>query len=519
MDNRIVIVNANILTLDKNDRCQRAMAIENGRIVAMGREAAQPLIEQGWPQKDLAGKTVLPGFIDTHEHLVLTGSLETAVHLDDARDFDDILQRISERAGQTEKGEWVYGSYLNEQNLVGKAMPTRRDLDRAVPDHPVFLNHATIHMCSMNTRALEIVNPPLDLDGLDMEEGTPTGVVRDPGILTFVHPAMAAITPEIKKVDALLAASKMALTKGITTLHALDGGDLGPGETKLVWSNRHHLPVHIVCYNQSMEIGEVKALGLPRIGGCICSDGAFEAHTAALFEPYADEPDNYGALTYSQETMDAFILAAHREGLQIAVHCESERSIEQVLWAMEKALRAFPREDHRHRIEHLELPTFNQIERMAQAGIMASMQPAFIPAFIGQENMEVYGALLGKARLERVHPYRTILDAGIPISGGSDSPVTPYNPLAGIQAAVNHPNPTQRVSVREAIAMFTETAAWSAFEEKEKGTLEPGKLADLVVLDENPLEIATDRIEDIGVHGVYVEGNWHPSAGGTGGSC
>jgi predicted amidohydrolase YtcJ len=180
---------------------------------------------------------------------------------------------------------------------------------------------------------------------------------------------------------------------------------------------------------------------------------------------------------------------------------------------MEKALRAFPREDHRHRIEHLELPTFNQIQRMAAAGIMASMQPAFIPAFIGQEDMGLYGSLLGKARLQRVHPYRTILDAGIPINGGSDSPVTPYDPLTGIQAAVNHPNPAQRVSVREAIAMFTSAAAWSAFEENEKGTLKPGKLADLVVLEEDPLTVPAERIRDIGIHCVCVEGRWHPAKG------
>jgi predicted amidohydrolase YtcJ len=118
----------------------------------------------------------------------------------------------------------------------------------------------------------------------------------------------------------------------------------GQGIQPLFGATATDLPVHLVCYNQSMEIDEVRHLGLPRIGGCICSDGAFEAHTAALFEPYADEPDNYGALTFTQEVMDRFVLDAHKEGLQIAVHCESERSIEQVLWAMEKALRAFPTE-------------------------------------------------------------------------------------------------------------------------------------------------------------------------------
>jgi predicted amidohydrolase YtcJ len=243
------------------------------------------------------------------------------------------------------------------------------------------------------------------------------------------------------------------------------------------------------------------------VGGCICADGAFEAHTAALFEPYADEPDNYGTLTFSQQTMDEFILEANRAGLQVAVHCESERSIEQVLWAMEKALRDFPRTDHRHRIEHLELPTANQITRMAKAGIMASMQPAFLPAFVGQKSLELYEPLLGKARLRWVHPYRTILDHGIPISGGSDSPVTSYDPLAGIQAAINHPNVEERVTLHEAIEMFTSVAAWSAFEEKEKGTIESGKSADLVVLDNDPFKVGVDSISSIKIEMVFVNGH------------
>ncbi|MBU0464583.1 MAG: amidohydrolase [Proteobacteria bacterium] len=512
MTQKKVIVNANIITMAskiKDLHC-RALAIENGHIAAVGSEARMAnFINQGWPIEDFNGKTVLPGFIDTHEHLMLTGSQETSVHLDKVVSKDEILELMSDRASITPKGDWVNGSFLNEQNIKEKTMPTRDDLDRAIPDHPVFIMHVTCHMCSLNTKALEILNLPLDLEGLDLKGGEPTGLIRDPGILTFVHPAMADIVTADVKLRNLLTAAGMALKKGITTVHALDGGLLGPGDTAVIWQNRHQLPIHVVCYNQSMNIEEVKDLDLPRIGGCICSDGAFEAHTAALFEPYSDEPNNYGTLTYSQEKMDDFILAANREGLQIAIHCESERSIEQVLWAMEKALKTNPRKDHRHRIEHLELPTFNQIKRMAKAGIMASMQPAFIPAFIGQKDMAIYEELLGKTRLERVHPYRTILNAGIPISGGSDSPVTPYDPLKGIQAAVNHPNPLQRVSVFDAIAMFTSTAAWSAFEENEKGTLEKGKFADLVVLENDPFKIPTDQIQDIEIHSVFIKGKRH----------
>lgn len=409
MNGQLVITHGNIITMSSESLRALALAFENGRIVGVGSNAeVQSFINRDWPVLDLGGKTVLPGFIDTHEHMMLTGLMVAAVHLDDVENIDQILEKIAEKAKRTEKNAWIRGSYLNEQNITEERMPTRKDLDRASPNHPVFLLHATCHMCSFNSRALEIINLPLNLEGVDMESGQPTGVVRDPGILTFVHPAMSKFI--------------------------------------------------------------------------------------------------YGELTYSQETMDRFILEANRAGLQIAVHCESERSIEQVLWAMEKALRDFPRTDHRHRIEHLELPTFNQLERMAKAGIMTGMQPAFIPAFIGRENMEMYEALLGRERLRRVHPYRTILDHGIPICGGSDSPVTPYDPLAGIQAAVNHPSADERVTLYEAIEMFTATAAWSAFEEKEKGTIEAGKLADLVILRDDPFAVDAEKISDIKIEQVFVGG-------------
>lgn len=507
MDERRVITNGNIITMVAEGKRAQALAFENTRIVAVGsNEVVRGFIEQGWPVLDLAGKTVLPGFIDTHEHMMLSGLMAAAVHLDDVKNIEQILERIAQKAEQTPKGAWIRGSYLNEQNITEKRMPTRTDLDRVCPDHPVFLLHATCHLCSFNSKALEIIKVPLNLDGVDMKGGKPTGVIRDPGILTFVHPIMSKLTPEEAKIGFLQEAARMALKKGITTLHALDGGDLGPGDTKIIWLNREQLPVRVVCYNQSMVLSEVQQLGLPRVGGCICADGAFEAHTAALFEPYADEPDNYGELTFSQQTMDQFILEANRAGLQIAVHCESDRSIEQVLWAMEKALRDFPRTDHRHRIEHLELPTFNQIERMAAAGIMTGMQPAFFPAFIGQEDMALYESLLGKARLRRIHPYRTILDHGIPICGGSDSPVTPYNPLAGVQAAINHPNADERVSRYQALEMFTSTAARSAFEEKDKGTIEPGKLADLVFLEDDPFTVDGRKMADIKIEQVLIGG-------------
>ena len=211
-------------------------------------------VDQGWPVLDLAGQTILPGFFDTHEHMMLTGLMAAAVHLDDVEDIEQLLEKMAQQATQTLKGAWIRGSYLNEQNLAEKRMPDRTELDRVCPDHPVFLLHATCHMCSFNSKALELINLPPALDGVDQSSGRPTGVVRDPGILTFVHPAMSSLIAEAEKVEFLQKAAQMALGSGITTLHALDGGDLGPGDTKVIWGNRDKLSLRIVCYNQSMDL-------------------------------------------------------------------------------------------------------------------------------------------------------------------------------------------------------------------------------------------------------------------------
>jgi hypothetical protein len=501
-----VLWNGNILALDAAGRKFQALAVVNGRIARIGSNRdILDLVKEDWESLDLQGRTVLPGFIDTHEHLMQTGLAAIGIDLARVKTIDEILQKVEDRIKETPEGDWILGYCLNDLDIEERRMPTRHDLDRVCTTHPVQLMHATLHLCSFNTKALEVLNLPGNVDGIDRVSGEPTGVIRDPAILTVVHPAMARLIHEETKQGALHLACQMALEKGITTLHALDGGFLGPGDVEVILKCKDELPVRVVLYHQSMDVEKTVRLGLPRIGGCLCADGAFEAHTAALFEPYADEPENYGALTYTQGEMRGFILKAHEAGLQIAIHCEADRSIEQVLSGYEKALRVSPRKDHRHRIEHFELPTENQIERAARAGIMLGMQPAFLPAFVGM-NMEKYEALLGTVRLRSIHPYRTILDHGIVIGGGSDSPVTPYNPLAGVEAAVNHPNPDQRVSVKEGFEMFTMGAARIAFEENEKGSIEPGKWADLVVLAEDPFAVAPDRIGEILIEMTMVEG-------------
>ncbi|QJB56693.1 amidohydrolase [Pseudodesulfovibrio sp. zrk46] len=504
MHERFVLINANGMTMDANDTRFEALAVENGRITTVGTyDDVAPLIEDGWNVHDMVGKTVLPGFIDTHQHLGLTGQVLNGLDLRNTTSIQDILTMVKRAAPTTPEGAWVLGYSMNELHLAEGRLPLKTDLDEVCPDHPAMLVHASWHLCALNSRALELMNLPSDLPGMDIENGEPTGVVRDPGALSHVFPAVSALTPVDVKIASFKAACEAALRQGITSLHCLEGGEFGPGDTRIAVEHQHELPIHTLIWNQVMDINETISLGLPRIGGCICADGAMSAHTAALLEPYTDQPDNCGTLNFSQQTMDDFIMESHKSGLQVAIHCETDGAIEQVLSAMEKAIAAHPRDDHRHRIEHCEMPNQDQVKRMGSAGIIASMQPAFFPHLM---NWDDYESWFGKERMSMLHPYRTMLNCGVKMCGGSDGPITPYSPLVGIQSAVLHPNAKQRLSVTEAIRLFTIDAAYSGFEEDMRGSIEPGKVADMVVLPKNPTEIAPNEIADLTIEAVYVEG-------------
>lgn len=504
--NHFCLVNGNGIAMDRADTRFTAMAIQNGRIVAVGAENMVPMLSENWPVIDLSGGTILPGFIDTHQHLGLTGQVLGGLDLSGADSLDAVLAVVADGYAQGDPDRWVLGYCLNELDLREKRLPRREDIDRVCPDRPAMLVHASWHLCVLNSAALERLDLPEGLDGLDMENGRPTGVVRDPGALSHVFPRVSKLTPDEVKLEKFRAACNAAIQAGITTLHCLEGGEFGPGDTRLIVNNRDTLPLNTVVWNQVMDIEETLSLGLTRIGGCICADGAMSARTAALLEPYSDDPGNCGSLTFTQERMDQFIRDANRAELQVAIHCETDGAIEQVLSAMEKALDDHPRPDHRHRIEHCEIPTLDQLDRMAARGILASMQPAFFHHLVDWDD---YESRFGPERMQRIHPYRTMLDKGIRMCGGSDCPITPYSPLTGIQAAVLHPVESERLTPMEAIRMFTLDAAYAGFDESERGTIEPGKIADLVILSDDPTRIAPDAIADIEIQATYCAGVNH----------
>ncbi len=502
---KTIFTNARGISLDEQSPFFDTIVVDGETIDAIGTKDLLASYAEGSVQIiDLNGKTLLPGFIDTHQHLEMTGKILCSADLTSCTNFDDVFARVREQRNKVAEGEWVLAYCLFDQNLAENRMPTAAELDTVCADSPVALIHTTLHFLSLNTLGIESLGIKAGMEGVDVEDSEVTGVVRDPASFKVALPQIDKIMPEETIIQGYELAARAALKRGITSLHCLEGKEGQEHRSLLFHQNRSSLPVHTVFWNQTLDITASTKLDLSRIGGCVFADGAIDCYTAALFEPYCNQPDNYGALTYTQEEMDDFVIEAHRQGLQVAVHCEADRSIEQVLHSMEKALALYPRENHRHRIEHFEVPTYSQIERMAKAGIIASMQPAFFPYLM--KDQSVFGAMLGPSRHKRLHPYRTILDAGVTICGGSDSPVTPYDPLSGIQAAVCHPYEPERVSLTEALHMFTTSAAYSVFEEHERGCLKTGMKAEFIVLDQDPFSLPPEEISTITIERVFAKG-------------
>lgn len=502
---RYVLNNGNILTMDSQDRRAQAIAVENGRIIRVGNQDDMSDF-QDWQQYDLEGKTLLPGFIDCHSHLDFTGIMQVSLYGGDLNSIDGIINKIIEVAKETPYGQVITMFGVKEVDIKEGRAPNRYDLDQATMKHPVVIVNHTGHQTYVNSQAIHYFDIKATMHGVDMEDGEVIGVLRDPISVDFFVKAIARV-PENEIGKGVMKAAQLALSNGVTTIHTMQGGMGLDKNTENMLAIQNQLPIHLVIWEQSNNVEKVVKLKLPRIGGCgeMQADGELGSCTAALFEPCLNRDCGCDTLNYSQEYWDQLVRKAHQNHLQFAAHAEAEGGIEAVLTAIEKAQTEYPRSDARHRIEHLELPTMGQLDRMAKSKIIASVQPAFLD----MKADEIHDAyeMYGKVRMQRFNPLRSIYERGVVLVGGSDSPVTPYDPIFGIHCAVNHPLPQEQLPLKEALKMFTINAAYSAFEEKEKGTLEEGKLADMVVLSCSPYDVPQEKIyEQIKVEYVFVGG-------------
>lgn len=496
----ILLYNGNIVTLTSHLPYCEAVAVQDGKIVDCG--ASNELKSKYKSAKqtiDLRGKTVFPGFIDTHVHLTDTGVDTLGVDLSESHSIAEIQNNLAQFAKHIPSGEWFFGNGFDDSVLAEKRYPTRYDLDKAVPNHPICISRRDGHSCVANSLALNLLNLPPDTDGIekDKQTGEPTGTMRKTAVGLTYEKMSGQISDELR-LKGLHTAVQYAISKGITTIHALEGGsDTADKNLAVLINNQDKLPVRIIIYHQTCDVTRVQKEGFPRIGGCLLVDGSIGSRTAAVTEPFNDDPGNNGVLYFTDERIYKFIETAHCAGLQVSMHAIGDRALDQIIKTYRQVLSKYPRKDHRHRIEHYELARPEQIPQTAELGLLLGMQPTFDYLW-GGEN-QLYATRLGIKRSLFSNPFRTILDAGIKIAGGSDSYVTPMDPMLGIHSAVNHYSPTQRVTVDEAIRMYTTTAAYAAFEENQKGTIEPGKLADLVALEKNPYQVPTTELKDIPV--------------------
>jgi predicted amidohydrolase YtcJ len=499
VQDNLILFNANVLTLNAGQPRCSSIAVRQGRIVAVGAWNDVAPFAEGAQALDLAGKTVLPGFIDSHVHLTWTGLKETALSFWEAGRIQDVQDILRPAVDATPPGQLILGMGMNHYRFPGRQLPTAKDLDAVAPDHPVFIVGVTGHYSLANTRALRELDMPDTTPGLD-----PGGLLRDRANTVGGRGMRTRFAAEQGLERLHRAAARQAVSVGLTTVHALDGSDQ-PDDPKVaaLLDIAPELPVRLVVWYQTKHVEAVQKLGLPRIGGCILLDGDFGPHTAALLEPYADQPDNWGTLYHTQEEIDHFVETAHRAGLQIAMHAVGDRAAKQALDAYARALERWPRAGHRHRIEHFEVYDSELVGRARELGVHLAIQPPFNGYFGGHTRLD---PLLGAERALRSDPVRSLADAGLSIGGGSDSTVTPLKPLYGVHCAVNHSNPAERLDVERALRLYTLDNAVLGFEEEDKGSIQVGKLGDLVVLGQDPTAISPEGIAGIPVEMTIVGG-------------
>jgi predicted amidohydrolase YtcJ len=493
----LVLHNGHVYTLEPAKPEVDAVVIRGGRIVFLG-ETPVALAHAGDAAVvDLQGRTALPGFIDSHVHFWRTGLMDQMIDLTGARSIRDMQEAIAAAARHVPEGGLVMGRGWTDTTIAEHRYPTRWELDEVAPRHVVYLLHRNGHSCALNTRALEFLDLDLSRPGIDRDPqtGAPLGPLREkiahemqPRLLTLMDPTIRSRCLEL--------AAQQAIEGGVTGVHCLEGGRLvGDPDVKDFLAHQSELPVSTLLYYQITNLPRILSLGLPRIGGCVLIDGSPAAHTGALYEPYSDRPDTSGPAEYiPQPELDDWVLRSHQAGLQVVVHATCERAIGQMLLAYERAIVQYPRAGHRHRIDHFYFPKREQVWKAGELGVMAGVQPYFAEVF-----HDMYRLRLGPERMTRVHPYRWFRDAGVIVGGGSDSFVTPIRPLWGIHAAVNHFNPEQRLTVPEAVEMFTRHSAHVGFEENEAGSLQVGKRGDIVVLSDDVFRTDPDRIRDVSV--------------------
>lgn len=528
-----IFENATFHTMDPGHPRAGRVGVWQGRVVALDDDldglAARRTV-------DLGGATVVPGFHDAHQHFSMLGreKLQLDLSAGNAPTLDAVLALVEEKAASTPPGTWIIGARY-DQNKIG-AHPTAEQLDRIAPEHPVWLVHTSKHMAVANSAAARAAGHR----GLRELPDVPGGAVhRETGLLQ--ESAMTVISdvlfpvPLPQLADALEAASRHCLAEGITSITepGIGGvGGLGSSRADLRAfqdareSGRLHVRTTVMPFIDALhdfgpigssETGFGLDLGLRsglgddwvRVGAVkIVSDGSLIGRTAAMCCDYHDSPGERGFLRADAEELHRQIVGAHRNGWQVATHAIGDAALNVVLDAYEQAQRLHPRPGARHRIEHCAVTDAEQVRRIVALGLVPVPQGRFV-----SETGDGLLAAMGPERSGGLYRMRTWVDAGVELPGSSDAPVVDSPPLWGVHDMVNRATasgapfaPGEALTVEQALRAYTYGSAYAAHEEHLKGSIKPGLLADLAVLDRDPLTVPAGELRDLRVAATVVGG-------------
>ena len=524
-----VLTATRVHTSDPDRPVVEALAWDaTGRVLAVGDAKALLARYPDAKRIDAAGKTVIPGLIDAHGHVMGLGYALMRVDLVDARDKAEVIARLRAYEKQLPPNAWLLGSGWDQNDWPEKAFPTAADLDAAFPERPVWLERVDGHAGWANSAALRAAAAkavrPLEGDWqpdggrIERIEGKPSGVFVD-AAMSLVHAVVPAPDTAYRQ-QALEKALQAAVRNGLTGVH-----DMGVSREDLAlmvqFADEQRLPLRIDAYadGDGAALADLCARGpyghaggrLQMRGVKLYADGALGSRGAALLEDYSDDPGNRGLLVTEPGALEAAMRKAHGCGVQVATHAIGDRGNRLVLDAYQRVLGGTAKTDHRWRIEHAQVVAPEEFPRFAELGVIASMQPTHATS-----DMPWAQDRLGPVRIGGAYAWQRMQANGVKLALGSDFPVESVDPRRGLHAAVTrqdaHGHPAggwraaERLSAAEALRGFTADAAWAAHDERDVGRLAPGFRADFVVLDEDPLAVPGEQLDDLHVRSTWVDG-------------
>lgn len=531
-----IFYNGNIVTMDEENPKVEAVAVQNGRIVMLGKSVdVMALKDQHTEMVNLENKMMVPGFHDSHMHLLHFGASLQQIDLSGTASIEDILQRCRDFAeGKSfSLNRWMEGRGWNQDYFTNHRFPTRYDLDQISTEYPIRLARVCGHVAIVNSTALEVMgitkDTPQILGGhFDVDEsGEPLGIFRENALQLIDAHIPEPKLEDIKQM--ILDAAALALKQGITSVQTDDFGALAAKDFEKViqaykaLQAEGRLPIRI--YEQCLLPNLEDLKRFLKLGYCtgkgdeffkigplkLLCDGSLGARTAYLREPYADAPETCGISVYTQDELDQLVLIAHNAGLQVAIHCIGDRVMDMAFNSIEKAQKINPRKNTRHGIIHCQITDEVLLNRYKELEVIAHIQPIFI-----HYDLHMVEQRIGKERAKTSYNWRTMVEKGVYVACGSDCPVEPLDVMPGIYAAVTRKDlngyppsgwmPEQRLTVQQALHGFTMGAAYASFEEDFKGSISLGKAADFTVLSEDIFTIDPDQLKDVEVLMTIING-------------